>query len=146
MKVIFIKDLKGQGKKEDIKEVKDGYAMNFLIKKGYAVPLNSKNLKDLKTTITTRNESNSKKREEAKTTKEKIEKEIIKFKVKTGEGDRVFGSISPKQIKEEINKLGYKIDKNMISMDHNITSLGYHNVTIELHKEVKATIKVLLEK
>lgn len=146
MKVIFIKDLKGQGKKEEIKEVKDGYAMNFLIKKGYALPLNEKNLKDLKEIQSKRKADDNENRKIALKEKEKIEKETLHFKVKTGECDRVFGSISAKQIREELNKLGYKIDKTMIELENNLTSLGYHNVSIILYKDIKATIKVSLEK
>lgn len=146
MKVIFLKDLKGQGKKEEIKEVKDGYAMNFLIKKGYAVPLNDKNLQTLKTNQKEREIQDKENRTLAQKEQEKLEKEILKFKVKTGEQDRVFGSISSKQIREELTKKGYKIDKNQIDLENNLTTLGYHNVSISLYKDIKATIKVLLEK
>ena len=146
MKVIFIKDLKGQGKKEEIKEVSDGYAMNFLIKKGFAVPLNDKNLSTLKTTQTKRKQEDDASRKEAQELKKKIEKEVLHFKVKTGEQDRVFGSISTKQIKDAIQKLGYKIDKNQINMEGNLGSLGYHNIEITLYKDIKASIKVSLEK
>ena len=146
MKVIFLKDLTGQGKKEEIKEVKDGYAMNFLIKKGYAVPLNDKNLQTLKTNQKEREIQDKENRTLAQKEQEKLEKVILKFKVKTGEQDRVFGSISSKQIREELTKKGYKIDKNQIDLENNLTTLGYHNVSISLYKDIKATIKVLLEK
>ena len=146
MKVIFIQDVKGQGKKEEIKEVSDGYAKNFLIKKKFAVPLNEKNLNSLKKTQATRKQEDTKNRNNAKKEKEKLEKIVLKFKVKTGEQDKVFGSISAKQIKEGLLKEGYKIDKNQIELNNNLTSLGYHNVSIILYKDIKATIKVLLEK
>ena len=146
MKVIFIKDVKGQGKKEEIKEVADGYAKNFLIKKKLAVPLNEKNLNNLKKTQEGRKQEDKENRTKSQQEKEKLEKVILKFKVKTGEHDRVFGSISAKQIKEGLLKEGYKIDKNQIELTSNITSLGYHNINIILYKDIKATIKVLLEK
>lgn len=146
MKVIFTKDLKGQGKREEIKEVSDGYAMNFLIKKGFAVPLTDKNLATLKKTQTKRKEEDNNLREEAKKLKKELEKENLNFKVKTGEQDKVFGSISPKQIKEALNKLGYKLDKNQIHMENNLMSLGFHNVEINLYKDIKAIIRVSLEK
>ena len=78
--------------------------------------------------------------------KEKLAKEKLVFKVKTGKQDMMFGQISIKQIKEELSKLGYKIEKTQILLDHPITSLGTHNVEIELHKKVKAVIKVQVVK
>lgn len=146
MKVIFIKDLKKQGKKGEVKEVKDGYAQNYLIKNGYAVQMNEKNLETLAKEQKEAKEEDSKNREEATTLKEKLEKEEFLFKVKTGEGDRVFGSVSPKQLKDELHKKGYKIEKRQIEMMSNLASLGYHNVNITLYKNIKATIKVHLVK
>lgn len=146
MKVLFIKDLKKQGKKGEIKEVKDGYAENFLIKNGYATKLNEKNFSDFKHEQAVLREEENQKRNEAKKLKEEIEKLTITFKVKTGDGDRVFGSISVKQIKEELLKKGYKIDKNKFDLDYNIASLGIHNVKLNLFKDVVATLKVHLTK
>ena len=74
------------------------------------------------------------------------EKLTIGFKVKTGEQDRVFGSISPKQIVEELKNKGYSIDKKQIRINGTISSLGFHNVEIELHKKVIANIKIELKK
>ena len=146
MKVIFLKDLKGQGKKDEIKEVKDGYAENFLIAKGYAVKLTEQSLSKFNRDKAKEKDLDDKNREEALKIKEIIEKEELIFKVKTGEADKVFGSISPKQIKEELDKKGYSIDKKDILLDHPIQSLGYHDIKIILYKEVIATIKVKLEK
>ena len=71
-----------------------------------------------------------------------MEKENIEFKVKTGKDDKVFGSVSPKQIKEELEKKGYKIDKKQIEIKNSITTLGYHDVKINLYSDIYATIKV----
>ena len=146
MKVIFLKDLKGQGKKDEIKEVKDGYAENFLIKKGYAVKLTEQSLSKFKRDKAKEKDLDDKNRDNALKIKEKLDKEELSFKVKTGEADKVFGSISPKQIKDELEKKGYKIDKKDVLLDHSLTSLGYHDVVIQLYKEVEAKIKVKLEK
>ena len=81
-------------------------------------------------------------KEEAKLLKEKLSKVTLEFKVKTGEGDRVFGSISIKQIKDELAKKGYKIEKSAIELTSNISSLGFHNVNINLYPEITAQIKV----
>ena len=146
MKVIFIKDLRGQGKKGDIKEVKDGYAQNYLIKNGYAKQLTEKNFGEFIRDKQDEKDKDETSRKEAKKVKETLDKVELIFKVKTGKDDKVFGSISPKQIKEELEKLGYKFDKKQIATDSSLASLGYHNVTLLLYKDVVAKIKVKLEK
>jgi large subunit ribosomal protein L9 len=139
MKVIFIKDLKGQGKKNEIKEVSDGYAKNFLINKGYAVPLTQTSMKVLDKEIKNQKETDEANKKEALKLKEKLEKLTLEFKLKTGKNGSVFGSISTKQI---VSALGeYKIDKTKIKSPI-INALGYHNIEIELYKDVKATLKV----
>ena len=77
--------------------------------------------------------------------KDLIEKDKITFKVKTGEHDKVFGSISVKQIKEQLDKK-YKINKNQINIKSPISSLGYHNVEIDLYKDIKAILKIEITK
>jgi len=144
MQVIFIKDLKGQGKKGEIKEVKDGYATNFLIKNKYAVKKTEENLRVLEINKKHEQEQDLKNRNEANKLKEKLEKLVLKFQVKTGVQDKVFGSISVKQIKEKLND--YNIDKNMINIISPISSLGFHEVEIVLYKDIKARVKVELTK
>lgn len=146
MKVIFIKDLKGQGKKGEVKEVKDGYAMNFLVKNKYAIVANGDNLKTLDRDNKNKEIQDKEEERLANDAKKKLESLVIKFKVKTGHQDQVFGSISTKQISSELEKLGYTIDKKMIVIDGTIQSLGFHNVEVILHKKVKAILKVELIK
>lgn len=146
MKVIFRQDVKGVGKKDDIKEVKDGYAINFLIKKNLAVVANQENLTKLKKEQSQRKEEYNNAKQEAIEEKKKLEKLTLTFKVKTGERDRVFGSISQKQIKEELKANGFNIEKTQIKLQDSLASLGFHKVEIELHKEVNAIIKVHLVK
>mgnify|MGYP005885234535 FL=1 len=146
MRVIFRQDVKGVGKKDEIKEVKDGYAINFLIKKNLAVVANQENLDNLKKEKAIRKENHDKAKKEAMEEKAKLEKLVLTFKVKTGEGDRVFGSVSQKQIKEELKNNGYNIDKNQIKLQDSLSSLGFHKVEIELYKEVSAIVKVHLVK
>lgn len=146
MKVIFIKDLKKQAKKGEIKEVKDGYANNFLIKNGYAVQVTEKNMENVKKENEAKKQEEQILTEEANKLKKELEKITLVFKVKTGDKDKVFGSISPKQIKEELLKKGYKIDKKQIELNTSLQSLGFHKITITLYKEIKAECKVQLVK
>ncbi len=146
MEVIFIKDLKGQGKKGEIKQVKDGYAENFLIKKGYAIVSTKSSLAKLKEEEKLKEASIEKLKEEAKELKEKLEKITLTFKVKTGDNDKVFGSISIKQIKEALKEQGFNIDKNMIKLTTSPSSLGFHNIEVELYKNIIAKVKIHLIK
>ncbi len=144
MKVIFIKDVKGQGKAGDVKEVSDGYGKNFLINNGYAVLATDASMSRLK------KENSAKEALEIETIKkcEQIKKELegrkLTFKVKAGEKDKVFGSISSKQISEELNKIGYNIDKKDIVLNNHIASLGIHSVKVNLHKKVGLNLKIEL--
>ena len=146
MKVIFIEDVKNQGKKGQIKEVKTGYAENFLIKKGLAIPANQTNLTKLEQEQKEQEKLMAKKREEALAIKEKIEKIVLTFKVKTGDNDKVFGSVSVKQIKDALKKEGYTIEKNDITLEDSLSTLEFHHVSITLYKDVIAKIKVHLIK
>lgn len=140
MQVIFLKDLKGQGKKGEIKEVSDGYAINFLIKKGYALKKTEGSLKKLNESIKESNLKDEENRKAALKLKEKLENVTIDILVKEKNG-RMFGSVSTKTIKEELDKLGYKFDKKQIESE-SINTLGVHLVTINLYKDIKGTIKV----
>ena len=144
MKVIFIKDLKGKGKVNDIKEVSDGYAINFLIKNGYAVAYNKNNAGKLENTLKKAEENEKKEILNANKVKAKIEKEVLVFKVKIGKGEKVFGSISSKQIVDKLGELGYEVDKKNVHVNSAINTLGMHNVSVMLHKKVEATVRVNL--
>ena len=145
MEVIFIKDVRGQGKKGDIKNVKTGYAENFLIKNGYAVLKTKESLKQLEKENKEKANQKLQEEEKAKELKKEIDKLILEFTVKTGEGDKVFGSVSPKQIKDELAKKNIKIEKNMIKINNSLSTLGFH-VEIELYPKIIATVKVHLIK
>ena len=145
MQVIFLKDLRGQGKKGEIKEVADGYAMNFLIKKGYAVKKTEASLNKLSIEKENNRLLDEKNTKEAKEFANKLSKVTITFTAKAGKEDRMFGSISSKQIKEELDKLGYHFDKKQITSE-TITSFGFHNVNINLYKDIVGTIRVEVRK
>ena len=145
MQVIFLKDLKGQGKKGEIKEVADGYAINFLIKKGYAVKKTETSLNKLNIQKENDRLQDEKCTKEALEMAKKLENMVITFTAKAGAGDRMFGSISSKQIKEELDKKGYSFDKKQIKSE-TINSFGFHNVEINLYKNVMGTIRVEVRK
>jgi len=145
MKVIFIKDLKGQGKRNDIKEVKDGYAA-FLIKNGYAMAASEDNMKAHNRELAKEDALEQARIKECEKVKSELAKITLDFKVKTGNDGRVFGSISSKAIAEELKNKGFNIDKKTIMINDAISSLGVHQVQIELHKKVIAIVRVSVSK
>ena len=146
MKVILLQDVKKQGKKDDIIDVSDGYANNFLIKNKLAVPASTKAKEILKDEQDDRLQQEEKLIEECNKLKDKLIKEKIEFTVKVGAQDKVFGNISIKQIHKKIQELGYNIDKKCIHIITPIDTLGTTEVEIELHKKVKFNINIILKK
>ena len=142
MKVILLKDVKKQGKKDEIIEVSDGYAENFLIKNGLAVKYTTGSKNVLDKTLEKRKSDEDALIAECQKQKEKIENLELTFKVKTGKQGKVFGSISSKQIAEELYKKNINVDKKLIKIDIAIDTLGVHLVNINLHKKVVAQIKI----
>ncbi|GAV14810.1 MULTISPECIES: 50S ribosomal protein L9 [Paenibacillus] len=142
MKVILLQDVKGQGKKGQVKEVSEGYAQNFLIKQGLARPATDGNLK----TLDQQKKSEDKRKEQEKIDAEmlaaKLGETTVELKAKAGEGGRLFGAITSKQIAEALAGMKIKIDKRKIELNDPIRTLGFTNVAVKLHPEVKATMKV----
>jgi len=146
MKVILLQDIKGVGKKDQIIDVSDGYARNFLIKNGLAIAATTTSKKNLARELDKRQQEENTYIESCKQIALKLKDINICIKVKTGEQDKVFGTVSSKQICDELNKLGIKIDKKKINMEYPIDTLGTHKVKVELHKKVIGEIKVTLIK
>lgn len=145
MKVILLQDVKKQGKKDDIIEVSDGYAQNFLIKKGLAIKYTSGSKAYLEKE---QDEASLAEQEEIKRLnliKEKIDKIELIFKVQVGSEGKMFGSISSKQILDELLKKNLKIDKKTINIKSPIDTLGTHVININLHKKVKTKINIIVK-
>lgn len=143
MKVILLADVKKVGKKGEIKEVADGYARNFLIAKKLAIQATDGSVQVLSKQKEDEAANRAKLKEEAQEMAKELEKLTLKFKVKTEKG-RVFGSVSTKQIVEQLHSLGIKVDKRKILDTQPISSLGFTKVKIELFKDVIGIINVQL--
>lgn len=145
MKVIFLQDVKGKGKKGDIKDVPNGYAQNFLIKNNLAKPANNESMAELKGKQKAQEKHEAELLAEAEELKTVLEKEetVIRIKAKAGEDGRLFGSIPSKQIADALNKqYSIKLDKRKIELEQPIRALGYTKVPVKLHSKVTATITV----
>ncbi|ENH95959.1 50S ribosomal protein L9 [Gracilibacillus halophilus YIM-C55.5] len=146
MKVIFKQDVKGKGKKDEVKDVSDGYARNYLLKYNLAVEANKANLKALEAKKNKEKQREQEELDQAKQLKETLANLEVKLTAKSGDKGRLFGSITNKQIAEELKKSHQiKIDKRKIELDEPIRSLGYTNVPVKLHPEVTGTIRVHVE-
>lgn len=143
MKVIFLKDVKGQGKKGELKEVSIGYATNFLIPKGLAVAATDSNMKQMENQQKVEQKKRDKEEENAMLTAKQIESITLVMKAKAGEGGRMFGSITTKQISEELEKSKkIKVDRRKMVLPDPIRTLGVTQVPIRLHPQVGTTLKV----
>ncbi|MDQ0233166.1 50S ribosomal protein L9 [Metabacillus malikii] len=143
MKVIFLKDVKGKGKKGEVKNVADGYAQNFLFKQGLATEATSANISTLNNQKKKQEKEAEVELEQMKELKKVLEELTVELSAKSGEGGRLFGSITSKQIADELKKShNIKLDKRKIELPDAIRALGVTNVPVKLHSEVTATVKV----
>ena len=143
MKLAFLKDVKGKGKKCEIKNVADGYAHNYLLKNKLAVEANSAAISALEGQKKKSEKEAAEELAEAKKLKETLEQLTVELKAKSGSDGRLFGSVTTKQIAAQLEKTnGIKIDKRKMELDDAIRALGYTNVPVKLHQEVVATLKV----
>ena len=147
MKVILLQDVKKVGKKGELVEASDSYARNVLIRQKLAVEANGKTLNDLKLRRANDEKGAEENLEKAKELKEILEKSSVTVRAKTGEGDRLFGSISGKEIADAAREqLGIDIDRRKIVLDTPIKSIGSMEVTVKLHPQIKAALAVKVEK
>ena len=146
VKVILKETIKGVGKKDEIVEVKDWYANNFLFSQNKVIPATVENINKLKEKNEKIKRNHDRDVQKAKKLKELLDSKEIKIKVRAGSNRKVFGSIGSKEIADAIKEqLNVDIDKKKISTDARMKELGLHTLELKLHSEVKVKIKVILE-
>ena len=145
MKVIFLQDVKGKGKKGEIKEVPTGYAQNFLIKKNLAKEANAQAIGELRGKQKSEEKAHAELLAEAQKIKAKLEEEatVVQFTEKIGPDGRTFGSITNKKIAEKLEKqFGIKIDKRHIQVSSPIRSTGLIDVPVKIYQDVTGLINI----
>ena len=143
MKVIFTQNVKGKGNKGEVKDLPVGYANNYLLKNKLAVEATPGNLKQLEQQEKAAKAERQKEIDEAKQLKSKLADLEVEVSAKTGEGGKLFGSVSTKQIAQALQEQhDIKIDKRKMDLPSGIHALGYTNVPVKLDKEVEGTIRV----
>ena len=145
MKVILLEDVKSLGKKGELVEVNDGYARNFILAKKLGLEATPKNMNDLKLKRAHEDKLAAQRLEEAKAFAEELKKVQVTLKIKAGEGGKLFGSVSSKEIAQAAKEqLDLEIDKKKLVLPDAIKTFGTHEVPVKLHRDVtgKLTVKV----
>ena len=146
MKVILLQDVKSLGKKGEIVNVNDGYARNFILPKKFGVEATGKNLNDLKLQKNNEKKVAQENLEAAKKLAAELAEGQVELSIKVGEGGRVFGSVSSKEIAAAVKEqMNLEVDKKKIQLKEAIKSLGTHMVAVKLHPEVTAELKVVVK-
>lgn len=146
MKIILLKDIGKLGSQGEVKEVKDGYARNFLIPKGLALVANDANFKKLEEVKRTRNKLAQKTKEKFIKLKEDIDKISLTIAVQAKENEELYGAISEAQILKLLGDEGITLEKGRLAMAEPIDKLGVFNLGVNLHPEVEATLRVWVVK
>ena len=142
MKVVLLADVKGTGKKGEIKEVSDGYAQNFLLKTGKARKADNGAISENKIKKEASNYHKEMQKQDAVALAKKINGTKIVVKIKCGENGKTFGSVTSKEISESLAKQGFDIDKRKIELKEPLKAIGVYDVCAKLHPEVNAKFTV----
>jgi large subunit ribosomal protein L9 len=147
MQVLLLKDVAGIGHAGDIKEVTGGYAKNYLLPKKLAVAASEGAQKQAQSIREASERRRDRKHTEAKSLAARIEGQVLAFKMRSGEGDRLYGSVTNAEIAEALSKaVGVEIERRQIDLEHPLKSLGQHSVPVKVASGVTATILVNVER
>lgn len=145
MKVIFLQDVKGQGKQGEIKEVSDGYARNYLIPKGWAVEATKTRMKEIQEQQEKQRKTQEREKAEAVKMQQKLSGQSVTIKARTGSGDKLFGAVTAKEIAETIEKqFKVSIDRKKIELAEPIKHVGEYQVKIKIYPSVQTEMKVVV--
>lgn len=143
MKVIFLQDVKGSGKKGEVKEVSDGYARNFLIGKGLAVEANAKNMSDLAGKKSSEQHKSDVAKQEALDSAAKLKGKSVVIKAKAGAGGKLFGAVTASHVADAVaSQLGIKVEKKKVALSSEIKAFGGYTAEIKLHPGISEKITV----
>lgn len=145
MKVILLKDVKGQGKKNDVIEVSDGYGRNFLIKNGLATVATSTQVNSINISKAAEEKRKAAEKAEAIKLAKELETKTVVVEIKTGETGKLFGALNTQAIADALKKQGVDIDKKKIVLSDPIKSVGEYTITVKPYAEVSAKLKVIVQ-
>ncbi len=146
MEILLLKDVKGLGKAGDVRKVADGYARNYLIARGLAAPASAGAVHDAQERIAAQARRSAREHAQAETVAEQLSGISLTFKARAGEGGRLYGSITPADIAEEIEKqTGKTIDRRKVALEEPIREVGHYRVPIRFGGDVTAEVRVTVE-
>ena len=146
MKVILLKDVKGTGKKGELANVSDGYARNFLLPRKLAREADAQALNELKNAEQSKQHRIAVETAEAKANAEKLEGQVLEMTAKAGQGGKLFGSVTNKEIASAVaQKYNINVDKRKVVLESDIKAFGTYNCEIKLYTGISATIKVMVK-
>ena len=145
MKILLSQDVENLGKMGDIVSVKDGYARNYLIPQRKAIQATEQNILNIQAQAEKRQEAEAKKRADLNALAERLNKLTIKFTLKAGEDDKLFGSVTSQMIVDAVNSKGYELQKKEIELENPIKTLGNHFVNVKLGQEDESRIKIKVQ-
>lgn len=145
MKVLLLTDVRGTGKKGEIKEVADGYANNFLIKTGKAKRADNGAISENNNRKAANDYHKEMEKQAAQELGKKMQNTTLSLKIKCGENGKTFGSVGSKEISEGLSKLGFNVDKRKIDLKEPIKTVGSYQITAKLHSEVSVKFNLTVE-
>ena len=145
MKIVLLKDVKGTGKKGEIKEVADGYANNFLLKNGFAKKADNTAINESKGKAVANDYHKEQERLAALDLKKELDKMSVTLEIKCGENGKVFGSITSKEIADALTKQGINLDKKKIELKEPIKSIGEYTITAKIYPNITSNFKLVVK-
>ena len=145
MKVLLLQDVKGQGQKGEIINVSDGYANNFLVKKGLGVIATADTINSVAIHDKAVEKQKAAERQKAQEDANKLKGQTVKIVAATGSQGKMYGSITNKEIADELTKMGYPVDKKQVVLKDPIRTTGAYTVSVKLYAEISVTVNVIVE-
>ncbi len=142
MKVILIKDVPSLGRAGEVREVKDGYARNYLLPRGFAAPATDRNLQALAHSRQAQQQREARAVREADAVKKQLESLVVAVHARAGEGGRLFGSVTAQDIADAITRQGIEVSKKQVELDEPIKTAGFYKVSVRLHRQQTAMVEV----
>ncbi|RMH81310.1 MAG: 50S ribosomal protein L9 [Acidobacteria bacterium] len=142
MKVVLIQDLEGYGIFGDVVNVKDGFARNYLIPRGIALPATESNLRHVHSILQQRVRKLQKEKEKAQELAKKLENLVVEIKRQVGEKGKLYGSVTSSDIAQALQQMGFDVDRKKVMLKNPIKDIGIYTISLKLHPEVVVNIKV----